>query len=662
MSEILAELLAYTVLGIVIGSGYAIAASGLVITYATSNVFNMAHGAIGMFMAFVYWELSIRQGLPNVVALLLVVCVIAPLFGALIERTMMRRMTGATTTVSLTVTVGLLVALIGAAQAIWPAEGRSVDEFFAGRGLQIGQVYVTGQQLLTFGLAIAVALGLYVLLSRSRTGIGMRAIVDNRELLALHGAPPGRLSMLSWALGSALAALAGILLLSEVPLDYFTLTLLVINAYAAAMVGKLKNLPRTIVGAMILGLLLQYYRFATSKITESVELSEAVNGLLTGVRAALPTIFLFIVMLLLPLEKLRVGQVEGAAMVRVPSWRRTMITAVLFLGAVGTLAFTLAPQNVARLGQSVAFAAILLTLVLITGYGGDVSLAQMTFAGLGGLFIVKLGIFPAVEPVSLLCVGAMVGVVGALVAVPALRLRGLYLGLGTLAFAYATDKIVFESNQWGYSLGGAETFVRPTILGVSLESETGFTIFVTLAFILMSFAVLAIRRGRFGRLILASRDSPAACGTLGLNITATRVALFAVSAGLAGIAGALYGGMLVQAGPPEFSMFQNLPLLLLAVIGGITSVTGAVIGGFALGFQPALQDSFPALAGIANLAIGAAAIGLGRNPNGIAGFLFTIGRRVTGRTAAPAEVAGTAEPTGEPAAQEPEEVGLVGTP
>jgi branched-chain amino acid transport system permease protein len=661
MTTLLTELLPYTVLGIVIGSGYAIAASGLVITYATSNVFNMAHGAIGMFMAFVYWELASNQGLPNVVALLLVVAVIAPLFGALIERTMMRRMTDAPVMVSLTVTVGLLVGLIGLAQALWPAQGRSVDEFFAGRGVQLGAVFVSGQQLLTFALALAVAAGLYLLLARTRTGVGMRAIVDNRELVALHGAHPQRLSMLSWALGSSLAALAGILLLSEVPLDYFTLTLLVINAYAAAMVGKLKNLPRTILGAMILGLLLQYYLFATSKITNAIDVSEGVASLMTGLRAALPTVFLFIVMLLLPLEKLRVGQVAGAAMVRVPSWRRTLITAAVFLTIVGVLAMTLPVQNVSRLSQAVALSAILLTLVLITGYGGDVSLAQMTFAGLGGLFIVKMGIFPSLDPVSLLVVGGMVGLVGAVVAIPALRLRGLYLGLGTLAFAYATDKLVFENPRWGYSLGGAAEFTRPTVLGVSMESEAAFAIYVTLAFLLMSFVVLAIRRGTFGRLILASRDSAAACGTLGLNITTTRVALFAVSAGLAGIAGALYGGVLIQAGPPEFAMFQNLPLLLLAVIGGITSVTGAVIGGMALAFMPAVQDAFPALAGLMYLAIGGAAIALGRNPNGIAGIAFNLGRRITRRWSDEDQPVVTGDEP-ESLTADTEEVRLVGTP
>ena len=661
MDGLLTEILTFSVLGLVVGSAYAIAASGLVITYATSNVFNMAHGSIGMFMAFVYWELAVNRGLPVPLALLLVVGVIAPIFGAVIERTMMRRMSDAPTMVSLTVTVGLMVALIGAAQAIWPAEGRSVEEFFAGSGVQLGEVFVSAQKLVTFIVALVVAGALYILLARTRTGVGMRAIVDNRELLALHGAHPQRLSMLSWALGSSLAALAGILLVSEVKLDYIQLTLLVVNAYAAAMVGKLKNLPRTILGAMILGLLMQYYQLLEAKLPQFIDVSDTVSSLLTGIRAALPTIFLFVVMLLLPLEKLRVGQVAGASLVRVPSWRRAALFGAIFLAGVGALAMTQDTTTVARIGQSVVVSMIMLTLVLITGYGGDVSLAQMTFAGLGGLFVIRL-FDGVVSPLSIVCAGVAVAVVGALVAIPALRLRGLYLGLGTLAFALAMDKLIFEQPGWGFSLGGAATFKRADILGISLKDEPVFTFFVALCFVLMAFAVLAIRRGKFGRLILATRDSPAACGTLGLNITVTRVMLFAASSGLAGMAGALYGGMFVQAGAPEFAMFQSLPLLLLAVVGGVTSVTGTLIGGLALGFLPALQQRFPALVGVAYLGIGAAAIGLGRNPNGIAGLLFNGVRRLTGRSDEPVGAPADEVPADDSAAGlDTEEVKLVAT-
>jgi branched-chain amino acid transport system permease protein len=647
----MSEFVAFTIVGIVIGSAYAIAASGLVITYATSNVFNMAHGAIGMVMAFLYWELAVNQGLPSFVALLLVVGVAAPLAGALIERTMMRRLTEAPATVSLTVTVGLLVGLIGLAQSVWPAQGRRVEPFFFGSQVQLGRVTVTGHEILTFVLALAVAGGLYYLLARTRTGVGMRAIVDNRMLLSLHGAKPRRLGMLSWALGASLAALAGILLIPTVQLDYISLTLLVINAYAAAMVGRLKNLPRTIIGALALGLLQSYFLLALRYLPDAF--TQQFQPLLQGIRAALPTLFLFAVMLLLPLDKLRVGQVSGAALVRIPGWRQSAVSAGALLAGVVALTFVLQTSTVAQLGQGLAIAMAMLSLVVLTGYGGDVSLGQMSFVGLGALVVAS--VFGTANLIAIVAAGVVAGLAGLVVAIPALRLRGLYLGLGTLAFAVAMDKLVFETQNLGFGLGGSIEVERPSILGLSLDSERAFAIFTALAFIAMAFAVLAIRRGRFGRLILATRDSPAACGTLGLSITSTRVALFVVSAAMAGVAGGVYAGMYVSVGADQFAMFQSLPLLLLAVIGGVTSVTGALIGGLALGMSPALEAAYPALGGLLYLMIGLGAIAVGRYQNGVAGLLFSFGRRLR---PAPGVLP---EPEAEPAPQA-EEGDLVAAP
>ncbi|MDP9182825.1 MAG: branched-chain amino acid ABC transporter permease, partial [Actinomycetota bacterium] len=303
------EFLAFTVIGIVAGSTYAIAASGLVLTYATSNVFNIAHGAVGMVMTFLYWEVAENRGWPVWLALPFVLLVAAPLFGLFLERVMMRRLTEAPVAISLVVTVGLLVACIGAAQVIWPPAGRNILEFFPGKGVEIGPVRVTVHQIITFAVAGLVALGLYVLLNRTRTGTAMRAVVDNRELLALHGARPGLLSGLSWAMGSSLAALAGILIAPQLTLGYAELTLLVISAYAAAMVGRLKNLPRTFLGALVLGLLTSYGQWVVQYIPKDT--TESLGGLVQGTRVALPTLFLLVVMLLMPHEKLRVGRLSG---------------------------------------------------------------------------------------------------------------------------------------------------------------------------------------------------------------------------------------------------------------------------------------------------------------------------------------------------------------
>jgi len=657
VSELLSDLLAFGIIGLQLGAIYAIAASGLVITYATSNVFNMAHGAMGMLMGFFYWHLTQDLGLHEFVGIILVVGIIAPASGALLERTLMRRITNAPIVVSLTVTVGLLVGLIGVAQNRYPdTESRSVPQLFDGTQWTIAGTSITGHALLAIVLAVVTAFGLYVLLNRTRTGIAMRAIVDNRTLLSLHGAPTESLGMLSWAIGSALAALAGIMFVPIVGLQYILLTLIVINAYAAGMLGRLVSLPRTFIGAIILGLATSYFDYIKAEfLPEDVVRS----GFIVGLRPALPTILLLAVMLFLPHERLRVGAVEGAARVRIPTRRRTAVFSVLLIGGVVGVTFIAAEVQRIAIAGSLGLGIIMLSLVLLTGYGGDVSLGHLTFAGIGALVVYKFPFFPSttrwfddcfgslgadglavspcpqVDPLALLLAGLIAGAVGLIIALPALRLRGLYLGLGTLAFASAFDKLVFETGEVGFELGGSANYRRPDYL-IDLSSNQAMAIFMTVLFVAFAWLILEVRRGRFGRLLLATRDAPAAVGTLGLSITRTRVITFTLSAAMAGMGGALYAASIVSAGVSNFEMFQNLPLVLLAVAGGITSVTGALLGGFLLGMQTLSGDTFAVIAdflsaalgidvtatGIDYVLIGGIAVLLSRQPNGIAGMLF----------------------------------------
>lgn len=625
MGDVVTNVLTFTVIGLVTGSAYAIAASGLVVTYATSNVFNIAHGAIGMVMAFLYWQLAVDFGLPTFLALLLVVGLAAPLFGFVVERAVIRRFTDAPVAVTLVITVGLMVTLITVAQQVWPPSARRVDRFFGDTSFEVAAIRVSAHDVITFVVAAMVAGGLYLFLNRTRTGISMRAMVDNRELVGLHGARPRLLGSLSWALGAALAALAGILLVPIVLLDYTTLTLLVINAYAAAMVGRMKNLPRTFLGAMALGLLQSYFLLAVNYLPSDFD----PLGLMRGIRASLPTIFLFAVMLLLPQERLRVGTVAGTRLPAIPSYRRAMAWGgVLIVGTV-LLTQVLSTANVATYGQALALALAILSLVVLTGYGGVVSLAQMTFVGVGALVVVNY--FDGVLSVaSVAAAGIGAAVIGALVALPALRLRGLYLALGTLAFAAAMEKLVFDNGQIGFNFGGNAQIERPEVLGLSLASEEAFTIAVAVAFVAMALVVLRVRRSRFGRFLLAIRDSQMACGTLGLSITLTRVRVFMISAGLAGVAGAFFGGMRVSVGASDFTMFASLPLLLFAVVGGVTTVTGALIGGLALGMLPVVQEQFPAAGAVAYVGLLAALVGLGSNPNGVVGMAGSFLNRIRG--------------------------------
>ena len=309
------EFFAFTVLGIVTGAIYAVAASGLVVTYTASGIFNFAHGAIGMLMAFTYWELHVHRGLPAWVSLLLVVFVLAPLLGAIIERTLMRNLQGASTATSLVVTVGLMVALIGVAQSIWPpGQAREMPAFFGFGGFNVGELFVTWHEAITIGAAIAVAVLLRLLLFSTKLGTSMRAVVDDRSLAALTGARPGRIGMFSWAMGASLAAVAGILLAPILQLDALILTLLVVMAYVAAMVGRLKSLPLTFVGAMILGL--------ASPIRSGMSVSK---GCSVTCAPRFLTLLLFVVLLLLPEDKLRSARFSTLKVPAVPSFRMSLV-------------------------------------------------------------------------------------------------------------------------------------------------------------------------------------------------------------------------------------------------------------------------------------------------------------------------------------------------
>ncbi|MGZ4105181.1 MAG: ABC transporter permease [Actinomycetota bacterium] len=617
--------LSFTVIGIVTGAIYAIAATGLVVTYSTSGIFNIAHGAIGMVMAFLYWELRVHRHWPAPLALALIVLVIAPALGALIERTLMRRLRGATVAASLVVTVGLMVLLLGIGEAIWdPTVGRELPEFFYPKGFHLLGTFVTWHDAITILAGAGVASFLWLFLGRTRTGVAMRAVVDDRNLLSLNGARPDRVSMLSWALGASLASLAGILLAPVLQLNHLVLTLLVVNAYAAAMVGRLRSLPLTYLGGLALGL-------AESYTIGYVHL----QGWLLGLRPSIPTLFLFAVLLLLPESRLRAARLAGAVTPRVPTRRTALTGSVILVLAAVVASRMLSSSDLIRVGQGMAFALIMLSLVPLTGFGGQVSLCQMTFAGLGAFAMAKLGVDGSI--LGLLLAAALAAGVGALIALPALRLQGLYLALSTMAFAALMDYMFFPNTHVFGNLGTVPV-ARLRFLGMRFESERAYFVLLAVAFAALSLVVVSIRRGRFGRRLTAMRDSQVACATLGLSLARTKLAVFMLSAAMAGVAGALYGGLRGSAGPTDFVMFQSLPILLLAVIGGITSTSGALIGGLSFALLGVLQEKVPSIGGITFLLTGLGAVSVGMNPNGVSFAISQRFRDVFGsRAPAPSE-------------------------
>lgn len=604
--------LAFTVVGIVTGGVFAVAASGLVVTYTTSGIFNFAHGAIGMVMAFLYWELKVNRGWPTWLALVVVLFVAAPLFGAAIERVLMRRLHGRSTGVSLVVTLGLLVLLLGAAQSIWPGTvARTVPNFFGTSHVKVFGVVISYHELSIIGLAALTALLLRLLLFQTRVGIAMRAVVDDRELSALNGALPERVSQLSWALGAMLAATAGILLAPSLTLNHLGLTLLVVNGYAAAMLGRLRSLPLTFVGALALGLAEAYL------IGYGADLGIG-SFRLTDLKATIPTIFLFAILVFLPQARLRAGRVTGTRAPRVPGRREAGVAGVAFVAVALLAAPLLSEFWLANLSGALVIAMVMLSLVLLTGYAGQVSLMQMAFVGVGALTMGKIG---GGSVAGLVAAAVFAGALGAIVALPALRLQDLYLALATLAFALMAEWAF--GRPWAFDEGGTLSVERLNLLGIRFESEASQLVLLAAAFTLTGLLVLAVRRGQFGRRLAAMKDSPTACATLGLNLLSTKTAVFALSAAMAGVAGALFGGLRTSVTENDFLMLQSLFVFLMATFGGITTVTGALLGGVALALLPVVQQEwFPGMATgtLQAVVIGAGAILISRYPDGFAGI------------------------------------------
>ena len=620
----MSQFLSLTVAGIATyGCVYALTAMGLVVTYTTSGIFNFAQGAIGMIGAFLYWQFSQSFGWPSWLAFVLVVLVLTPLLGAALERLILRRLENAALEAQLTVTIALLLLGIAIATVVWdPRVSRRVPQFFNGNQVNIGGVVLTWHQLIIVGLAALSAVALRVFFYRTRPGIATRAVVDNKELAALTGATPARYAQLGWAMGCGLASLAGILIAPLVNLDITNLTLLVINGYAAAMVGRLRSLPLTFVGAIALGLT-QSYAVGYLPIGDTW----------TYIEQVIPMLFLLVVILVLPQSRASLARRVRVRAPRIVGLRESLVTSTFFLVAALVVSATLSSTNLSYANRGVALAIIMLSIVMLTGYGGQVSLCQLTFAGLGAFAMSKVGGSGGSLVGVLAAVGLAAGV-GALVALPALRLRGLYLALATLAFAYGMD-LAFFNNTRVFGISLSLTVARPHIPGVSLNSNRSYLILLCVIFALLAVGLLAIRRSRFGRRLIAVNDSPSACLTLGIGMTRTKLAVFTLSAAVAGLGGALYGGAQGAVAPNDFTFLVSLTLLLLAVAWGIRTTGGMLVAGVLFALGPVLQQHLTQPRDVVLLLVGLAAIGVAQNPEGTFGGNTALQKWRDRRTATP---------------------------
>jgi branched-chain amino acid transport system permease protein len=545
---------------------------------------------------------------PVLLALLIILVIGASIAGALVERVLMRRLHGASSERPVMVTLGLMVILTGVATLVWsPTTERQVNNMVSGQFRLVG-INIQYQEVLIIAVALAVAIALRALFYSTRTGYALRAVVDDPELLAMSGVSPNRMSQYGWILGFMMAALAGVLLAptQTTGISIEAMTLLVVNGYAAAIVGRLKNIPVTFAAAIAIGLAENY--------VINYILPHVPQNLVPDITYALPMVFLFIALVTLPSVRLRaVGRLTTVRAPRVAGGKESLAAAAAFvvLAIVVAMAFAntaVKGTTLLTLGGMVMTLGIVgLSLVLLTGYSGQVSLCQFSFMGIGALVMGKIaggGSVLGLLVATLVCAG-----VGALIALPTIRLRDLYLALATFAFADAVATGFFPDSHI-YGSGGV-SIGRIVVPGLNFGSDSAEFLMVTAFFVLAALLVLAIRRSLFGRRLVALNDSPAAYATVGLNIGFTKVAVFAIAAGMAGLAGALYGTVQGVVGTTDFDIFPGIIFVLFVTIWSIRTVSGAFLAALTyVVLNQVWPNGVGLFAGVGIILIGRAAGGL----------------------------------------------------
>ncbi|MEU8891749.1 ATP-binding cassette domain-containing protein [Streptomyces sp. NPDC048442] len=558
-----------TLAGLAIGSAAALSGIGLIVTYRATGVLNLAHGAVAMLCAYVVRQLAVDWHWPVPLAAATTLLLVAPAVGLLLDRAVFRPLSvrGTDPARTLVASIGVFVLLIGAAALLW-GEGARADapELFGD----------SPWPPLAAVLLLSATVG--TLPRRTRLGRALRAVVDNRRLAVLGGIDADRVAAAGWAFGSFTAGLTGVLLAPYVRLDPYGLPLLVVEVIAVAALARMRSLPVAVAAALLLGV-------AQAQLTR-LHPAGLPGPLVQSVGANLFVVALLAAALLFPTPGPAAPSAHPAAS-PVPA-RRTeplrlhrplrlslpLLAAVLFLLPLG-----LAGDGLHTALPVPATAVILLSLVVVSGRSGQISLGQAAYAGLGALFTALLadgrlpGLPPLPELASLALSVALTAPLGLLMGWPAIRRHGLALALTTLAFGVAVSRFVLDQP---YATAGL-TVSRPA----GFTSDRAYYLLELSLLLACLLLVAGLRKGRSGRALAALRDHEEGASAAGVRVPALKVLSFVAGAALAALGGGLLS-MSVQAfDPTAYDPVRGLlwfaAVLVLGADSLLTACTAAVL-------------------------------------------------------------------------------------
>jgi sulfate-transporting ATPase len=592
------DILRFAILGLGAGAVYGLTALGVVIVYRASGVVNFAAGATGMVGAFIFYEQRDAGADP------LLAWVLALAFGAatglVMQLGVMRTLRRAPALSRLIATLAVFTIFFTWADGRYGQAPRIVDKLLPVDAVEVlPGISVGADRLIVLGVAVALTVLLTLVYSRTRFGLATTAVAERPRAASARGISPNLIATVNWVLGSMLAVAGAILIVNIAGLSVAGLALLIIPALAAALMGGFRSLPLTLLGGLLIGVLESEVGWLQTYLSERAGHPVALQGWTSTVP--------FIVIILVLVIRGRSLPLRGEVAERAPeitSGRVPALALPLVVLVAGLVAFVASESLLQAITTSAAVGVVLASLVVVTGFAGQLSLAQFAFAGFGAWICAYL-VATAEVGFELAALAGVAGAVplGLLVGLPSLRARGVNLAVVTLGLALVVEAQIFQRASLTGGLGGLQ-IGAPSIFGIDLDPSTHPQRYALLAvgcLVAIALMVLNLRRSRAGRRLVAVRSNERAAASLGIGVFGAKLYAFGLSAGIAAVGGIL----LVFTQPtavfvPAFSSVQSIFAVVYAVIGGIGFVLGAVLGGLLvpggagmdlLGGQiPALED------------------------------------------------------------------------
>jgi branched-subunit amino acid ABC-type transport system permease component len=550
----------FVVAGITDGSVYGLAALGLVLTYKTSGIFNLAIGAQAAASAYVFYSLRITVGLPWPIAAVL--CLIGVgLGGSLIFERLAFWLSEAAPVLRIVTAIGLMVFLQSLLTGAYGPATLTMPPFLPTSIVRIGGVNVSVGQIIIVALGVVCTASLYAFFRRTRLGVSMQAVVEDSSLLALQATNPVVVRRYAWAIGSCFVSVSGMLVAPSLGVDVNVMLLVFIAAFGAAALASFTSLAGAFASALAIGIAMNVTSF---------KLSGSSNVVVSSFYTQIPFLALVLALGLLPSRRLAE---RGAKRVRkfkpVRTFPKPMVlgTSTVVLGLAIAVPYIVVHAEIDRYTEAAGFFIILLSMGLLLWTSGQISLCHMAFAAVGA---VTLGHAQSAGLPWLVGIGlaALVALpVGAIVAIPSFRLSGTFLAVITFGVGLLFQNLLYTTFLM-FGATGSIDVTRPnaTMFGLDLTSDKGYFYLALIIAALASLLVVMVRRSRLGRLTRALSDSPRALEAHGADTRLTRLFVFCISAAMASVGGAMVAGVTGSASSFQTGSFGYFTSLILVAV------------------------------------------------------------------------------------------------